>query len=122
MAGSNELAAQLAKFAEQMGMQLTPKGGGSWAGNAPAADAPFVGVSIPIKVQTPMGSVRCYLALPAEAASSGVALQEAIKRLSDMGLTVDAFASNNGGGGGNYGPPRQQFNGGQNNGNSFRRW
>lgn len=122
MAGSNELAAQLGKLAEQMGMQLTPKGGGgSWAGAPPAIEAPFVGVSIPINVETPLGKVRCYLSLPAEAASSAAALQEAIKRIADMGLPVDAFRPNNGGGGYGGGAPRQPFNG-PGNGTFNRRW
>lgn len=54
-------------------------------------NAPFLGVSVPIKVETPQGSARCYIALPPEVASSPEALLGAIKRLLDMGMPVDLY-------------------------------
>lgn len=109
---------------------------------APASkpvNAPFLGVSIPIKVETPQGSARCYLSLPPEVAASPETLLGAIKQLLDMGIPVDLYqprqnndwnggGNNNGNGGGwrangGYGGGQGGFRGnGGGNGGYTRRW
>ncbi len=80
----------------------------AWAGAAPAVGTSIIGVSVPIKVQTPIGSVRVYLSLPAEAAASLQALEAAIGQLAQAGLPVDAWV------------PRQPQQGGGGYGNNYR--
>ena len=94
-----------------------------------AGPAPFLGVAIPIKVETPNGSLRCYLSLPPEVASSPEAFLGAIRKLIDMGFPVDLYQpkqdggwNRNGGGGGggggwnNGGGNGYRSGGGYNNG------
>lgn len=132
MSGSRELAEQLNELAGKLGVKLTPSNGDGWGSKE--SNVPFVGISIPIKVQTPIGSVRCYVSLPPEAAASESALMEAIKRLVDMGLAVDAYqARENGGGwggnrdGGNFNRDRGfgggggGYGGGYGGGGGYRR-
>ncbi len=132
---SNKALANMLKQAvEQMESGETENG---WA--APASkpvNAPFLGVSVPIKVETPQGSARCYLSLPPEVAASPETLLNAIKQLIDMGIPVDLYQpkengwnqnrGGNGGGwqdrGGNNGYRGGYNGGGYNNGNGgFRR-
>jgi hypothetical protein len=59
-----------------------------------------------VKIDTPLGSVRVDLHLPAEFAASPQALQAAVQLLSNAGLPVDAWQPRNqqgGGWGGNGG-------------------
>lgn len=124
MAHSKELAAQLSELAEKMGAQVTFGGGSNgsaWAKKPDAVDTGFLGVSVPIKVQTPRGSVRAYVALPAEVLESPDAFQNAILRLIEMGIPVDIYEpKQNNWNGGNR--PQGGGGGGGNWGGGNRRW
>jgi hypothetical protein len=115
MAVSKETAAQLQAILATLGDSAAPVGGG-WGAPAPApmGTLPFIGVSIPINLQTPIGRVKVHLALPPEVAASPTALMEAIKRMVDMGLPVDAYTPKENGGG--WGGRREYGNGGGYNG------
>lgn len=124
MAEANALE-DLQKIADKLGMKLSPATGGGesigggWGKRRPTADVGFLGVSVPIKVETGKGSLRCYISLPPEVLSSEDSFMEAIGRLIEMGLPVDIYEgrSNYGGGGGGGGGgwgggQRREFNGG----------
>lgn len=72
--------------------------GPKWGGES-AEIPPFASVAIPIKVETPFGPVRCYVALPPEACANQEALVGAIARLKDMGMFIDTIRSDFNGGG-----------------------
>ncbi len=121
--GSKELSAQLNDIAAALGAKVVPADGaaGGWGAPATPAGLPFIGVSIPIKLETPMGSVKIHLSLPPEVASSMSSLMEAVNRLAAMGLPIDAYQpkQNNwgGGGGGGWGGGRREYGGGGGYGN-----
>lgn len=128
---SKELGEQLEELAEALGAKVTfPNGGGggSWAKKPEPAVTGFLGVSVPIKVQTPRGSVRAYISLPPEVLSSPEGFLDAIARLVDMGIPVDIYENRSGGEGGgwkgnNSGNQGRQFNGsGGGYGGGQRRW
>ncbi len=125
---NRELAGLLKQAVEKMGMDEEPNGNG-WAAPQPAksGDAPFLGVSVPIKVETPRGSARCYLSLPPEVAANPETLVNAIKQLLDMGIPVDLYQAkqdagwnqNRNGGGWNNGGGNGYRNGGGYNGGGY---
>lgn len=88
---------------------------------------PITGISIPVKIETPIGSVRVDLHLPAECGQSPQALQATIQALSQAGYPVDAWQPRGGqggfggygGGGGGYGNRGGYGGGGYSGG---RRW
>lgn len=139
MSGSKQLAEQLDAVAEQLGMTVVPKEpGNGWAKAAHAvSDSLFLGVSVPIKVETPGGSVKCFIALPPEVMANPENLVNAIKRLIEMGIPVDVYAGRqdngwqrngggNGGGGGQWSGNRNGYGGGGGgynggNGNGYSR-
>jgi len=128
--GSNngELAQQLANITEQLGRLTssseTSGGGGGWGAQKKSAGLAIAGISVPIKVETPLGSVKCHLALPGELAENPEALLSAIKQLVDMGVPVDIYQGgsrdnggwNRGNGGGNGGGNWNRGGGGYGNG------
>ncbi|MCU0806575.1 MAG: hypothetical protein MUC53_01080 [Candidatus Contendobacter sp.] len=79
-------------------VQQAPAAGG-WAQPQPTA-LPITGISIPVKIDTPLGSVRVDLHLPAEFGQSAQALLGAVQLLSNAGLPVDAWQPRDSGGGG----------------------
>jgi hypothetical protein len=97
-----DLLATLSAVAEQLGAQVVPPNGGGtgkW-GEAPSpapAALGIAGLSVPLKVETPMGSVRVYVSLPGEAADGPEALLNTIRRLVDLGLPVDVYRGGEGG-------------------------
>lgn len=101
---SPEMLAALQALLAQQAQQPQPTGG--WSQPQPAA-LPITGISIPVKMETPIGSVRVDLHLPAECGQSPQALLGAIQLLVNAGYPVDAWQpreSNGGGwGGGNSG-------------------
>lgn len=112
-------------------VQQAPAAGG-WAPQPPAS-LPITGISIPVKIDTPLGSVRVDLHLPAECGQSAQALLGAVQLLSNAGLPVDAWqprdsgGSNGGGGwgsgGGGWGNRGGGYGGGYNrSGFGGRRW
>lgn len=83
---------------------------GQWNQPQPGALPTINGISIPVKIETPIGSVRVDLHLPAECGQSPAALMAAIQGLANAGYPVDAWQPRNqdggnnwGGGGGNWG-------------------
>jgi len=110
----------IAKLTEQLASLTGSAAGGGW--NQPAANAnpasAITAVSIPIKVDTPMGSVRAYLELPGEVGQNPQTLMNAIQGLVSAGYPVDAWQPKSSGdwrnSGGNSG-------GGWNNDGGYRR-
>jgi hypothetical protein len=96
-----------------IGSNAPPANG--WQQPAPAANLNFMGVGIPVSVQTPAGKVRCTFWLGAEHAATPAALMSAIETMVNLGLPVDAWQQQNQQGGGSWG--------GNNNGGGFKkRW
>lgn len=105
MSDESTLAALQAQLAALQAQRPAAPAASPWAAPAPAA-VPIVGVSLPVKLQTPAGSVRVQLHLPAECAASPAALMAAVESLVASGVPVDAWQPNNSGGsswGGNRG-------------------
>lgn len=100
----DQLKALLAQVQQQ-----APSAGG-WAQPQPTA-LPITGISIPVKIDTPLGSVRVDLHLPAECGQSAQALLGAVQLLSNAGLPVDAWQPRDNGGG--------QWNGGGSGGGGW---
>lgn len=103
--------------------QQQPAASSGWQQPQPP-QLPITGISIPVKIETPIGSVRVDLHLPAECGQSPQALQATIQALSQAGYPVDAWQrkeSGWGGGSGNSG-----YGGGYGNrggyGGGGRRW
>lgn len=92
-----ELRAKLAQY-EQAGQAS------GW-GRPRATASQVEGVMVPIKVQTPEGSLRVYLMLPAEVGASEDALMSALEGLAAQGAPLDVYQPNQnrgGWGGGNH--------------------
>ena len=99
------LAALQALLAQQQ-----PGGGFAMQPQQPAL--PITGISVPVKIDTPIGSVRVDIHLPAECGQSGQAIQNAIQALANAGLPVDAWQPRNDGGGYGGGYNRGGYGGG----------
>lgn len=86
--------------------QQQPAAAGGWQSPQPA-QLPITGISIPVKVETPIGSVRVDLHLPAECGANPQAILNAIQALANAGYPVDAWQRKEsgwgGGGGSGYG-------------------
>ncbi|TCT21183.1 hypothetical protein [Thiobaca trueperi] len=97
MTDQANLAAQLADLQAQMAA-LRPAApapsASAWANAMPALSAaPTInGVAVPVKIQTPAGSIRVYLSLPAECAASPDALMSALEALAAAGLPLDTWS------------------------------
>lgn len=87
-------------------------GGGGFAMQPQAPALPITGISVPVKIDTPIGSVRVDIHLPAECGQSGQAIQNAIQALANAGLPVDAWQPRNDGGGYGGGYNRGGYGGG----------
>lgn len=104
----------------------TPPNGWTAHNTQPEASL-FMGVAIPVNMETPMGKVRCYLSLPPEVAASPQALLNAIKHIADMGLPIDAYQPkhengwNQNGSGGGWRGGNGYRNGNGYNGGGYRR-
>ena len=106
------LAALQALLAQQQ-----PGGGFAMQPQQPAL--PITGISVPVKIDTPIGSVRVDIHLPAECGQSGQALQQAVQMLANAGLPVDAWQPRNDGGG--YGNGGGYNRGGYGGGGGYNR-
>ena len=73
--------------------------GGGFAMQPQQPALPITGISVPVKIDTPIGSVRVDIHLSAEHGQSGQAIQNAIQMLAQAGLPVDAWQPRNDGGG-----------------------
>lgn len=85
-----------------LAQQQQPAQAGGWAQQQPAA-LPITGISVPVKIETPIGSVRVDLHLPAEFGQSPQALLGAIQLLANAGYPVDAWQPRDSGNGGGWG-------------------
>ncbi len=85
------LAALQSLLAQAQQQPINATAAGGWAQPQPAAALPITGISIPVKVETPIGSVRVDLHLPAECGQSPQALLGAIQALANAGYPVDAW-------------------------------
>ena len=97
------LQAQLAGMQQQQ-----PAAATGWTQSQQSAPAGLIqGAAVPVKLDTPLGSVRVYLSLPAQCTESPQALLAAIESLHNMGLPIDAWqpkeSGNWGSNGGGYG-------------------
>lgn len=121
----DDTATQLAALQAQLAALQRPAAAQpqaqTFGGFAPAAPTPvqIVGVSVPIKYQTPMGSVRILLTLPADAAASPAALDGALQSIMALGFQLDAWTPKDQGGG--WGGNRGGSNYGGNNSGGWRR-
>lgn len=93
------LQAQMAALAAQAAPGAMAAPAQAWGVPAPAPQVQIVGVSIPIKYQTPMGSVKVLLTLPADCASSPAALDVAMQNIMALGFELDAWKPKDQGGG-----------------------
>lgn len=135
MPGNNDMTEQAQQQPDMLAalqallVQQQPAQAGGWAQPQSAA-LPITGISVPVKIETPIGSVRVDLHLPAECGQSPQALLGAIQLLANAGYPVDAWQprdnsngggwGNNGGGSGGWG---NRGGGGYNRGGySGRRW
>ncbi len=110
-----------ALLAQAQQPQSSPTATG-WAQPQPSA-LPITGISIPVKVETPIGSVRVDLHLPAECGQSPQALLGAIQFLVNAGYPVDAWQPRDSNGGGGWGNRGGGYGGGgYGRGNYGRRW
>ena len=119
---ASQLAALQAQLAALQAQQQAPALG-AWAqAAAQPAPAAITGVSVPVKIDTPMGLLKVQFHLPAEAAASPQALMAAIEALAAAGLRLDTWQQKDNGGswGGNSGGSWGGNNGGYNRG-SYRR-
>lgn len=74
---------------------------GAWGVPAPAP-VQIVGVSIPIKYQTPLGGIKILLTLPAECAATPAALDVSLQNIMALGFELDTWQKKEQGGwGGN---------------------
>lgn len=94
--------------------QQQPAAAGGWQPPQPA-QLPITGISIPVKVETPIGSVRVDLHFPAECGQSPQALQATIQALVQAGFPVDAWQSRGGQGGFGFGGNSGGYGGGYGN-------
>lgn len=118
---SPEMLAALQSLLAQAQQQPAPAAGGGWAQPQPTAALPITGISIPVKVETPIGSVRVDLHMPAECGQSPQALLGAIQALANAGYPVDAWQKKDSGwgggggsGGGGWGGSGNNYGGGAN--------
>lgn len=91
---NNDMQAQLAALLAMMqnqGATAAPAVGGWGKPAAPPAPAEVLGVSVPIKLDTPVGQIRLYLNFPASAASSPAALLALLESLSAAGIPLDTW-------------------------------
>lgn len=118
-----EMLASLQALLAQAQQQPASTAGG-WAQPQPVATLPITGISIPVKVETPIGSVRVDLHLPAECGANPQALLGAIQALANAGYPVDAWKpKEQGWGGGNSGGGWGGSSGGYSRGGfGGRRW
>ncbi len=92
MSEQTELVAQLAALQAQMAALRPAAPAASLWGVPAVMAAPVInGAAVPIKLQTPAGSLRVYLSLPAECAATPQALMSAIEALAALGLPLDTW-------------------------------
>lgn len=109
MPGSNDMTEQaqqqpdmLSALQALLAQQQQPAQASGWTQPQPAA-LPITGISVPVKLETPIGSVRVDLHLPAECGQSPQALLGAIQLLANAGYPVDAWQPRDSGNGGGWG-------------------
>ena len=106
---SPEMLAALQSLLAQAQQPMAAASGG-WAQPQPTQALPITGISIPVKIDTPLGSVRVDLHMPAECGQSPQAIMGAIQALAQAGYPIDAWkpkeqgwGGGDGGNGGSWG-------------------
>jgi hypothetical protein len=102
MTDQADLAAQLAALQAQIAA-MRPAASPWGAAAAPSAAPIINGVAVPVKVQTPAGSIRLYFSLPAECAATPEALMAALESLAAAGLPLDTWSPRESAGGSAWG-------------------
>lgn len=98
MTDTADLTTQLAALQAQLAAIAPPSAAHAAPWGQTATAAPQIqGVAVPIKVQTPAGSLRIYLSLGPAAMASPAALQQAIDGLAALGLPLDTWGGSSGG-------------------------
>lgn len=97
MSNSRELLETLNRVADQLGAKVVPAGGdgpAKWGEHQAPSTSPLgiAGLSVPLRIETPEGTVRVYISLPGEAANGPAAILGSLRRLIDLGLPVDVYA------------------------------
>lgn len=103
------LATLQAQQAQLASMHPQTPAASPWASAAQTPSVPpIAGVAVPVKFQTPIGSIRVYISLPAEYGATPDTLMNALETLAAADWPLDAWSgrdsSRNGGswgGGGN---------------------
>lgn len=103
-----EMAAQLAALQAQMAALAaqtpTPSTASTWASAAQPPSVPIAGVAVPLKLQTPIGSIRVYISLPAECAANPDTLMNTLETLAAADWPLDAWSGRESrGSGGSWG-------------------
>lgn len=114
MTDQTELTAQLALLQAQMAaLRPAAPAVSPWGVPAVMAAPVINGAAVPIKLQTPAGSLRVYLSLPAECAATPAALMAAIEALAALGLPLDTWQpKSDSGNGSSWGNSRGNNRGG----------
>ncbi|WP_200331007.1 hypothetical protein [Thiocystis violacea] len=120
-----QLTAQLAALQQQMAaLQQAPTtatpAASPWA-SAPTAAPQINGVAVPVKMQTPAGSIRLYFSLPAECAATPEALMAALEAMAAAGLPLDTWSPRDSGGGSSWGGSRRDSYGNNSNRGGWKR-
>lgn len=89
MSEQNELLAAMNALLAKTSATPTPAATG-WSQPQPAP-ALVQGVGVPVKVNRGRGTLRLYLWLPAECASSPAALNAALDQLESSGIPLDVY-------------------------------
>lgn len=116
---SPEMLAALQALLAQAQQQPVPAAGGGWAQPQPTAALQITGISIPVKVETPIGNVRVYLHLPAECGQSPQALMGAIQAIANAGYQLDVWKPKDQGWGNGSGSGGSGGGGWSGNGNNY---
>ena len=90
------IANMLKQAIEKMGNGEEDESPSSWKTQPEkSSSSSFLGVSVPFKVETRQGSLRCYLALPPEIMSSPESFLGAINHLLEMEIPLDFYQPKN---------------------------
>ena len=100
MTDQTELLNAMNALLAKAGAPTAPASSTGWAQPQPTA-ALVQGVGVPVKVNRGRGTIRLYLWLPAECASSPTALNSALDELERLGIPLDVYEPRESGWGGN---------------------
>jgi len=91
----SQLLTQVSNMQQQMASMQQQNPGGAFASPAPKP----TGMSVPVKLEGPAGSIRYYLHLPAECAATLDTQIAAIEAIERSGIPLDTWSSRSNSGG-----------------------